>query len=60
MASELSLFVVYAQDVAMKVLLPPQPEVDLTKPTARELECLKWTMEGKTAWEVGQILSISE
>lgn len=28
--------------------------------SARELECLKWTMEGKTAWEVGMILGIAE
>ncbi len=27
--------------------------------TGRELECLKWTRESKTAWEVGQILGIS-
>ena len=25
-----------------------------------ELEALRWTMEGKTAWEVGTILGISE
>lgn len=28
--------------------------------TAREVEVIKWTALGKTAWEVGQILSISE
>jgi len=28
--------------------------------TARELESLRWTMEGKTAWELGSILGISE
>ena len=28
--------------------------------TARERECLKWAAEGKTAWEIGQILSITE
>jgi DNA-binding CsgD family transcriptional regulator len=28
--------------------------------TAREKECLKWAAEGKTAWEIGRILSISE
>ena len=27
--------------------------------TARELECLKWAAEGKSDWEIGQILSIS-
>lgn len=26
----------------------------------RELECLRWTMEGKTAWETSVILGISE
>jgi DNA-binding CsgD family transcriptional regulator len=28
--------------------------------TARERECLKWAADGKTAWEIGQILSIAE
>jgi DNA-binding CsgD family transcriptional regulator len=28
--------------------------------TEREVEILKWTVEGKTAWEVGAILKISE
>jgi DNA-binding CsgD family transcriptional regulator len=28
--------------------------------TAREQECLKWSAEGKTAWETGQILNITE
>ena len=27
--------------------------------TGRELECLKWTMAGKTSWEIGRILGIS-
>jgi DNA-binding CsgD family transcriptional regulator len=28
--------------------------------TGRERECLAWTVIGKTAWEIGMILSISE
>src|SRR3546814_15572737 len=28
--------------------------------TDRERDCLLWTARGKTAWEVGQILTISE
>ena len=28
--------------------------------TDREIEILKWTAEGKSAWAVGQILNISE
>lgn len=28
--------------------------------TKRELECLHWVAQGKTSWEIGQILGISE
>jgi DNA-binding CsgD family transcriptional regulator len=28
--------------------------------TPRERECLKWAADGKTAWEIGQILKITE
>jgi LuxR family transcriptional regulator, quorum-sensing system regulator BjaR1 len=28
--------------------------------TERQLECLKWVMDGKSDWEIGEILSISE
>ena len=28
--------------------------------TSREVEILKWTVDGKTAWEIGQITKISE
>ncbi len=38
-------------------------DVDLkTKPnlTNREVECLKWIADGKTSWEISQILNISE
>jgi LuxR family transcriptional regulator, quorum-sensing system regulator SolR len=28
--------------------------------TPRERECLKWSADGKTAWEIGQILNITE
>jgi DNA-binding CsgD family transcriptional regulator len=28
--------------------------------TDRELECLRWSAEGKTIWEIGRLLSISE
>ncbi len=32
-------------------------EISLTK---RELECLFWATEGKTAWEIGQIINVTE
>jgi DNA-binding CsgD family transcriptional regulator len=31
-----------------------------TRLTPQELECLRWCKEGKTNWEIGEILSISE
>lgn len=27
--------------------------------TSRQVECLRWVQEGKTSWEIGQILGIS-
>jgi len=39
---------------AEKIAALPVPLTD------REVEILKWTVEGKTAWEVGTILKISE
>ena len=36
------------------------PAEDVPVLTARELDCLKWMCAGKTAWEIGRILSISE
>lgn len=36
---------------------PPAKRPSLT---TRELECLKWAMAGKTSWETGRILGVSE
>lgn len=32
----------------------------LTPLTTRQLECLTWVEEGKTSWEIGQIMGISQ
>lgn len=57
--ADLQLLAVHAQHAATALL---QPAASQRAPTftPRELECLKWTAAGKTAWEIGQILSISE
>jgi DNA-binding CsgD family transcriptional regulator len=60
MVASLQLFAVHAQDAAMRVLVPPSPDQAPPLLTPRELEVLKWTMEGKTAWEVASLLGISE
>jgi DNA-binding CsgD family transcriptional regulator len=60
LVADLQLFAVHAQDAAMRLLSPVAPAIDQPALTPRELEALRWTMEGKTAWEVGAILGISE
>lgn len=59
--ADLQLFAVHAQDAAFRIFpsRPPKSD-DAPNLTPRELEALRWTMEGKTAWEVGAIMSISE
>ena len=61
--ADLQLFAVHAQDAAFRILTA-QPAaahaLEVPSLTKRELEALRWTMEGKTAWEVGAIMSISE
>jgi len=58
--ADLQLFAVHAQEAAVRLLVPPALQPELPSLTPRELEALRWTMEGKTAWEVGAILGISE
>jgi DNA-binding CsgD family transcriptional regulator len=59
--ADLQLFAVHAQETAMRTLLPaPVGESEVPALTRRELECLRWTMDGKTAWELGRILGIAE
>jgi DNA-binding CsgD family transcriptional regulator len=60
LVADLQLFAVHAVDAALRVLVPQANDVDQPMLTPRELESLRWTMEGKTAWEVGKILGISE
>jgi DNA-binding CsgD family transcriptional regulator len=58
--AELQLFAVHAQDAAFRIFAPTQLPVGGPSLTPRELEALRWTMEGKTAWEVGTIMNITE
>ena len=58
--ADLQLFAVHAQDAALRILVPGPADSSLPSLTPRELEALRWTMEGKTAWEVGSVLGITE
>lgn len=60
LTAELQLFTAFAMEASLRVLLKDLPESQRPKITPRELEVLRWTMEGKTAWELGRILGISE
>jgi DNA-binding CsgD family transcriptional regulator len=60
MVADLQLFAVHAQEAALRVLLPASLHPEVPALTPRELEVLRWTMDGKTAWEVGNILGITE
>lgn len=60
LVADLQLFAVHAQDAAMRLLVPQAQQPERPALTPRELEALRWTMDGKTAWEVGTLLGISE
>lgn len=59
--ADLQLLAVHAQDAAVRLL---GREVESKSPTphltGREKQVLQWTMEGKSAWAVGEILQLSE
>jgi DNA-binding CsgD family transcriptional regulator len=58
--ADLQLFAVHAQEAAQRIMLPATRDSGAPSLTPREVESLRWTMDGKTAWEVGNILGISE
>lgn len=60
LVADVQLFAVYAQQAAFRLLVPPKSRPETPGLTPRELEALRWTMDGKTAWEVGVIMGISE
>lgn len=60
LVADLQLFAVHAQESAMRLLVPLELQPERPALTPRELEALRWTMAGKTAWEVGAVLGISE
>lgn len=59
MIADLQLLAVHAQDAAGRLLTPAQGQA-LPRLPARQLEILKLSMQGKSAWVVGNLLGISE
>ncbi|MEO8835369.1 MAG: LuxR C-terminal-related transcriptional regulator [Caldimonas sp.] len=61
MMADLQLLAVHAQETAVRLLAPRALELQyMPRLTDREVEILKWSADGKSAWAVGQILNLSE
>ena len=60
MLASLLMLAVHCQDAAQRLLAPKSDAPLVPSLSGRELEVLRWTMAGKTAWETGVILGISE
>jgi DNA-binding CsgD family transcriptional regulator len=58
--ADLQLFAVHAQDTALRVLVSEAARPDLPALTPRELEVLRWTMDGKVTNEISTILGIGD
>lgn len=56
---ESHLFAAYLHEAMIRILPDIQKAMG-TMLTEREKECLLWTAEGKTSWEISQILGIAE
>lgn len=61
MLGSLALLASFAQPAAFRLSATIGQRQDRAsiRLTARELEVLRWTLDGKTAWEISQILAIS-
>jgi DNA-binding CsgD family transcriptional regulator len=60
MVADLQLFAVHAQDTALRVLVSEPLRPDCPALTPRELDVLRWTMDGQTSAQVASTLGIGE
>jgi DNA-binding CsgD family transcriptional regulator len=60
MVADLQLFAVHAQDTALRILVSESSQPECPALTPRELEVLRWTMDGKTAKAIGSLLNVTE
>jgi DNA-binding CsgD family transcriptional regulator len=58
--AKLNLFASYAAEPTLELLTDPPRETVQAKLSDQELECLRWRGAGKSAWETGRILNVSE
>ncbi len=60
MVANLQFFAVLAQEAAAKVLMPDDPDSDYAAMSGRELESLQLHAFGKTNFEIGVTMNVSE
>jgi len=60
MMADLQLLAVHAQSAAIRLFGSDQDALKIPRFTPRELEILRWCMDGKSAWQTGALLAISE
>jgi DNA-binding CsgD family transcriptional regulator len=58
--ADLQLFAVHAQDTALRILVSEASRPELPALTPRELDVMRWTMDGKTSKQVAVQLGIGE
>ena len=59
-SSSMSWLVQVAHEGMVRLLAAKRPPEKLVALTAREIEVLRWTADGKTSGEIGQIMNIAE
>ena len=58
--ADLQLFAVHAQDTALRILVSEDARPELPALTPRELDVLRWTMDGKVTHEISAQLGIGD
>lgn len=60
--ADLQLLAVHAQHAASRLMkpVPADPDGPLLRLTRRQTEVLRHAMEGKSAWAIGEVMSLSE
>jgi DNA-binding CsgD family transcriptional regulator len=58
--ADLQLLAVHCQEAAQRFMGTEPERAPAPSLSPRELEVLRWTRDGKTAWETGRLMSISE
>lgn len=58
--SAVQLLTLHAQAAMQRLLTPVRPGATLADLAADELECLQWTADGRSTWQIGDKLSITE